>query len=160
MTSFGQQSGEIFGRVIRGSRHWVGVITESLGRQGTMQKLAGQIRGLKRARSEVIRTIGTKVYSLHTRGKVRNRDVLSDCRRIDEIGQEIETLQQQIEEMRRQAAAGEELVVEIEDEAPLTEEAEEEEAAAEPPEEQAPQSPTEPAPSSPESAEPQSEPDW
>ena len=101
-----------------------------------------------------VKTVGKKVYSLHTRGKVRNKDVLSDCVRVDEIGQEIETIHQQIEETRRQAAASEELVVEIEDEAPLTEEAEQEESGAEPAEGQTPQSPAEPESSCPESAEP------
>lgn len=136
MSSFWQQSREVLDRVVRGSRHSVGAIGKSLDRQAAMQRLAARIRGLNRERSELVRTIGKKVYSLHTRGKVRNRDVLSDCLRIDETGQEIEALQQQIEELRRQGAASEELVVEIEDETPVTEEAEEEEAATEPPEEE------------------------
>lgn len=136
MNSLWQQVRETFSRLFQGSKHSVAVIAESLDRQATVQKLAARIRGLTHERSELIRTIGKKVYSLHTRGKVRNRDVLSDCLRIDEIGQEIEDGQEQIEELRRQAIAGEELVVEIEDEAPVTEEEPaEEEGPAQPPEE-------------------------
>ncbi len=134
MSSFWQQTREIYDRLLCGSKHSAGVIAENLRRRAAMQKLAAGIRGLNRERSQLIRSIGKKVYSLHTRGQVRNRDVLSDCLRIDEAGQEIEALQEQIEELRREAGGGEELVVEIEDEAPVTEEAEEEAGAVEPPE--------------------------
>ncbi len=136
MSSFWQQTREFWDRLLRGGKQSGGVIAERLCRRATMQKVAARIRGLNRERSQLISTIGKKVYSLHTRGKVQNRDVLSDCLRIDEAGQEIEALQQQMEELRREAAAGEELVVDIEDEAPLAEEAEEEASAVEPPEQE------------------------
>ncbi len=134
MSSFWQQTREFWDRLLRGGTQSGGVIAERLRRRATMQKVAARIRGLNRERSQLIRTIGKKVYSLHTRGKVQNRDVLSDCLRIDEAGQEIEVLQQQMEELRREAAVGEQLLVDIEDEAPLAEEAEEEASAVEPPE--------------------------
>ena len=132
MSSFWQQTRQIYDRLLCGSKHSAGAIAESVRRRAGMQKLAASIRGLNRERSRLIRSIGKKVYSLHGRGQVRNRDVLSDCLRIDEAGQEIEALQEQIEELRREAVAGEELVVEVEDEAPVTEEAEEETGAVEP----------------------------
>lgn len=160
MSSFWQQFKETAGSLVRGSRRSVGVIAESLDRQASIQKLAARIRALNRERSDVITSIGKKVYSLHTRGKVRNRDVLSDCLRIDEMGQQVEDLQQQIEELRRQATAAEELVVELEDEAPVTEEAEEPEAPAEPPEEQITEPAAEPDSPAPEATEPDSELDW
>ena len=131
-----QQARETLDRLFQGSKHSVEVIAESLDRQAAIQKLTAQTRGLRRERNELITTIARKVYSLHTRGKVHNRDVLGDCRRTDEIVQQIQTLQQQIEEVRLQAMVGEELVVDIEDEAPVTEEAEEPEAALEPAEQQ------------------------
>ncbi len=134
MSSFWQQTRQIYDRLLCGSKHSAEVVAESLRRRAAMQKLAARIRGLNRERSRLIRSIGKKVYSLHTRGQVRNRDVLSDCVRIDEAGQEIEALQEQIEELRREAVAGEELVVKVEDEAPVTEEPEEEAGAVEPPE--------------------------
>ena len=143
MSSFWQQVRQGFAPVVRGSKHSVEVIAESMRRQAAMQKLAARIRTLNRERSQLIRSIGKKVYSLHTRGQVRNQDVLSDCLRIDETAQEIEALQDQIEDLRRQAAAGEELVVDIEDETPLTEDAEEEAGAGELPAEQPPEPPRE-----------------
>ena len=139
MNSYWQQVRQSLSPLVRGSRHWAGTMAESLRRQVTMQKLAVRIRALNHERSELVRAVGKKVYSLHTRGKVRNRDVLSDCRRIDEAGQEIDALRQQLEEVRFQAAAGEQLVVEIEDEVPLAEEAEGEEGPTELPEEEIPQ---------------------
>jgi len=133
MSNFWQQARQTLGRVFQGSKRSVEVIAAGIDRQATIQKLTGQIRALERERSQLIITIGKKVYSLHTRGKVRNRDVLRDCVRIDEAGQQIEQCQQQIEQIRRQAAAGEELVVEIEDEEPVTdEEIGEEEVTVEP----------------------------
>jgi len=139
MSDFWQQVRQSFGPVIRGSKHSVEVMAESVRRQAAMQKLAARIRALNRERSQLVRTVGKKVYSLHTRGQVRNQDVLSDCLRIDETAQEIEALQDQIEDLRRQAAAGEELVVHIEDETVLTEETEEEAGIAELPAEQPPE---------------------
>jgi len=136
MSSFWQQVTQSLSPLIRGSKHSVEIMGEGLRRQGAMQKLAARIRGLNRERSQLIRSIGKKVYSLHTHGKVRNQDVLSDCLRIDETAQEIESLRDQIEDLRRQAAAGEELVVHIEDETVLTEETEEEADVAELPADQ------------------------
>jgi len=122
MSNFWQQARQTLGRVFQGSKRSVEVIAAGIDRQATIQKLTGQIRGLERERSQLVITIGKKVYSLHTRGKVRNRDVLRDCVRIDETGQQIEQCQQQIEQIRRQAVPSEELVVEIEDEEPVTNE--------------------------------------
>lgn len=136
MSNFWQQVKQSLSPLVRGSKHLVGGVAGSLRQQATMQKLAIRIRALKRERSEIVKTIGKKVYFLYTQGNVRNRDVLSDCQRLDEAGQEIETLRQQMEEVRSQAAAGEQLVVEIEEQTPLTKEAEEEAEPAEPPEEQ------------------------
>jgi len=139
MSDFWQQVRQSFGPVIRGSKYSMEVMAEGLRRQGAMQKLAARIRILNRERGQLVRTVGKKVYSLHTRGQVRNQDVLSDCLRIDETAQEIEGLRDQIEDLRRQAAAGEELVVDIEDETPLTEDAKGEAGAVELPAEQPPE---------------------
>ena len=153
MSNFWQVIRQTADRVFRGSKHSVAVITESIDRQATIQKLASGIRGLEHERHDLISTIGKKVYSLHQRGKVRNRDVLNDCVRIDEIGQQMADLQQQIEQIRRLAATEEEIVVELEDEESLTdeeaaapEEVEEEEVATEPPGEEQQPEPIEPEP--------------
>ncbi len=82
----------------------------------------GQIRRLTRRQREVIGEMGTKVYSLHKRGKVRNRDLLADCERIDEINAEIERLKGEIEEIRtrkRRVAIEEK---ELEDDSPVVDE--------------------------------------
>ncbi len=174
MSNFWQVVRQTADRIFRGSKHSVAVITESIDRQATIQKLASGIRGLERERHDLISTIGKKVYSLHQRGKVRNRDVLKDCVRIDEMGQQMEDLQQQIEQIRRLAATEEEIVVELEDEELLTdeeaaapeeaaaapeevatpEEVEEEEVATEPPGEEQQPEPIEPEPPSPHGDEP------
>ncbi len=161
MSSFWQVIRQTADRIFRGSKHSVAVITESIDRQATIQKLASGMRGLERERHDLISTIGKKVYSLHQRGKVRNRDVLNDCVRIDEIGQQMEDLQQQIEQIRRLAATEEEIVVELEDEESLTdeeaatpEEVEEEEVATEPPGEEQQPEPIEPESPSPPGDEP------
>ena len=139
MSSFWQQVIQSLSPLIRGSKHSVDGMAEGLRRQGALQKLAARIRVLNRERSQLVRTVGKKVYSLHTRGQVRNQDVLGDCLRIDEAGQQIEAIQQQMEELRRKAVAGEDLVVDIEDEAPLTEDVEEDADAADWAEEQPPE---------------------
>ncbi len=139
MSILWEQVTQGFGPVVRVSKRSMGAMAEGLRRQAAMQKLAGRIRALNRERSRLVRTIGKKVYSLHTRGKVDNQDVLSDCLRIDETGQEIEALHERMEGLRRQAAAGEQLVVDIEDETPLAEEVEEEPGVAELAAEQTPE---------------------
>lgn len=59
-----------------------------------------RIRQLVRQRREVTAGIGAKVYTLHKRDKVRNKDLVADCRKLDEIGAEIERLKREIEEIR------------------------------------------------------------
>jgi len=82
----------------------------------------GQIRRLSRRQREVISEIGTKVFTLHKRGKVRNRELLADCERIDEINAEIDRLKAEIEDIRtrrRQATIEEK---ELEDDSPVVDE--------------------------------------
>jgi len=90
--------------------------------QAEIGRRTARIRRLQGEREKLIRQIGEKVYTLHTRGKVRNRDVLEDCVRIDEILGEIERLRREIEELRRRMAGREKPLAEVKDEAPLVEE--------------------------------------
>lgn len=114
-----QELGRLFWRSARESGE---AAAEAIEHRAQIQRLALQIRRLDRERSDLIRQIGGKVYSLHGRGKVRNQDVLGDCVRVDAIIAEIGTLRQEIERVR---AASLEKGIEVpilEDEAPLTDE--------------------------------------
>ena len=122
--SLWEQIKQVLREFFRGSRERVSGLAGTIDRQAGMRKLAAQIGLLRRERHQCLLTMGKKAYSLHTRGKVRNRDILEDCLRIDEIGAEISEFQDRIEEIRRQAGPEEDLIVELEDEQPVTEEAE------------------------------------
>ncbi len=132
-----EQVKRFLARVFTRGKHGVETLAESLDRQAAIQRLSGQIRALNRERQELVKTIGKKVYTLHLRGKVRNRDVLADCKRLDEARDEIQNLQDQMEQIRRQALREPEEAA-LADETELTEEeapeaeAAEEEQAAEP----------------------------
>jgi len=118
-----EQIKQVLREFFRGSKERVSGLAGTIDRQAAIRKLAGQIGLLRRERHQRLLTMGKKAYSLHTRGKVRNRDILEDCLRIDEIGAEISEFQDRIEEIRRQAGPEEDLVVELEDEQPVAEEA-------------------------------------
>jgi len=118
-----EQIKQVLREFFRGSKERVSGLAGTIDRQAAIRKLAGQIGLLRRERHQRLLTMGKKAYSLHTRGKVRNRDILEDCLRIDEIGAEISEFQDRIEEIRRQAGPEEDLVVEVEDEQPVAEEA-------------------------------------
>ena len=83
-----------------------------------LQTRRGKIRELARERRQVLINMGNKVYALHRKGKVQNRDLLADCGRIDRIGEDIARLEREIEELKRQAAE-EPGAVEVSDEAPV-----------------------------------------
>ncbi len=136
---------QVLSEFFRGSRERVSGLAETIDRQAGIQRLAAQIRLLRRERHQLLLTMGKKAYSLHTRGKVRNRDILSDCLHIDEIGAETRELQGQIEEIRREAGPGEELVLDLEDETPVAEDEEpaQETAPAEAADQESCQMPTE-----------------
>jgi len=68
--------------------------------KSAIQSRQSQIRRLIRQRNETTMGIGSKVYTLHKRGKVRNRDLVADCDRLDQIGERIEELKHEIEELR------------------------------------------------------------
>jgi len=110
-----QVSRELF----RGGRRRFSGLAVTIDRQAGIQKLAVRIRGLRRQRQQTLLTIGRKAYSLHSRGKVRNRDILADCLTIDEIEAEIAHIQARIEEIRREAGAGQDVLLDLEDEAPV-----------------------------------------
>jgi len=95
---------------------------EMIEQRTQIQRLAGQVRRLDKERNGLIRQIGAKVYALHGQSKVRNQDVLVDCKRIDAIIGDIAKLKHEIEQIRLASLEkGVEIPV-LEDEAPLDEE--------------------------------------
>jgi hypothetical protein len=109
-----------FARLFSRGQHGVETMRESLDRQTRIQRLVGQVRALARERNDLVVTMGKKVYALHTRGKIKNRDVLSDCLRLDQIRAEIADLKRKIEEIRL-ADTGEMPPVDLEDDSFLAE---------------------------------------
>lgn len=79
------------------------------------------IRQLRSSEEQLFRDIGAKVYTLHTRGKIRNRDVLAHCRRVDDAIAQIARLRQEIEDIKRRSTRPEIQLMEIEDDEPLLE---------------------------------------
>jgi len=122
--SLWEQIKQVLREFFRGSKERVSGLAGTIDRQASMRKLAAQIGLLRRERHQRLLTMGKKAYSLHTRGKVRNRDILEDCLRVDEIEAEISEFQDRIEQIRRQAGPEEDLVVELEDEQPVAEQTE------------------------------------
>jgi hypothetical protein len=99
-------------------RKGVDAVAETIDQQAEIRRLATQIRALNQEREERIGSIGKKVYSLYTRDRVANQDILADCKRIDEITEGIGRLRSQIEAVRH-GGAEETLVVELTDDTPL-----------------------------------------
>ena len=83
-----------------------------------LQSRRSEIRDLARERRQLLIDMGNKVYALHRRGKVQNRDLLADCDRMDRIGEDIARLEREIEDLKRRAAE-EPGAVEVGDEAPV-----------------------------------------
>ena len=94
-----------------------------------VQRLSAQIRKMESQQRRVVFTIGQKVYELHGLGKVRNKDVLNECIKIDELSEQIELVKSQIEQIR--AEAKERPEQELEDSGFLTEEVEDTDGEAE-----------------------------
>lgn len=122
MSDFMSRARELGGLVLRSAKESGEAAAEALEHRAQIQRLALQVRRLDKERSSLIRQIGAKVYSLHGQSKVRNQDVLVDCKRIDQIIVDIAGLQKEIEQVR---AASLEQGIEVPilaDETPLDEE--------------------------------------
>jgi hypothetical protein len=124
------------------------VAGEWIDEQAAITQRVRAIRKLRGDQQQALGIIGAKVYSLHTLGKVRNKDVLVDCQRIDEILARLERLKQEIEEIKRRSTRPEIKLIQIEDDEPLTEPGDEEIPA--PVEKPAPAKAGAPAPAEPE----------
>lgn len=129
MASFLDDLKQVSANLFRRGRKRVDIIAVAIDKRSEMSKAAAAIRKANRERDDLVVEIGKKVYSLHTRGKVTNKDVLGDCEHIDEINAEVAGLRDKIEEIRR-GLADKGITVELEDASELSEEAPEEPSEA------------------------------
>lgn len=108
-----------------GSRIWqelkkaTSTAADSADRHLKITKLRRKLKRLISQERDVNRGIGEKVYQLHQKGKVRNTDILEECRHIDELRENMEDIENQIRELQTEK---EEKEAELEDEDFLTDE--------------------------------------
>ncbi|MGC9319354.1 MAG: hypothetical protein ACP5KN_15080 [Armatimonadota bacterium] len=133
MPGIGDQMKSLNRNLSRWARRTGNVVSQWWEEVSAIQERRSEIRELSRERRRLLVEMGTKVYSLHRKGKVQNRDLLGDCERIDEIGDTIERLEQEIAELKRTAAAKPPKTIEVEDESSVVSEEDIEEPAAEEP---------------------------
>ena len=122
MSDFMSRASELGGLLWRRARRGGEAAAEAFEQQASIQRLVGQVRKLDRERRSLFTEMGAKVYALHSQGKVRNQDVLEDCRRVDDIGAEMSRLRQQMEDIRAASLAQGLKVPELADVSALTEE--------------------------------------
>jgi len=122
VSDFMSRASELGGLLWRRARRGGEAAAEAFEQQASIQRLVGQVRKLDRERRSLFTEMGAKVYALHGQGKVRNRDVLEDCRRVDDIGAEMTRLRQQMEDIRAASLAQGIKVPELADVSALTEE--------------------------------------
>ncbi len=106
-------------RVSRWAQETSTAINEWWEEVNAIQERRNEIREMARERRKLLVELGTKVYSLHRKGKVLNRDLLRDCERIDEIGETVERLEREIAELKRSKSVEPPTEVEVEDETPV-----------------------------------------
>lgn len=134
MSTWGEQAKSFLHRIAEYLRRGSEVAGQWIDEQAAINQRIRAIRRLRAEQQKLLTLIGSKVYTLHTRGKVRNRDVLADCQRIDELLAHIARLKEEIEEIKKRSTRPEVQLIEVEDQEPLAEaeeEAETQEAAAE-----------------------------
>ncbi len=123
---------QMWRRVSTGARDTGQSAGAYLERQRKVVSLRNEVRRVEAQRSELYNIMGRKVYALHRKDKVANKDLLRRCQEIDDFNTLIEAKQTQIEAL---LATPEELEVDIEDDTELPDD--EEADADEPAEEQA-----------------------
>jgi len=123
MNDFMQKAGKSFGLFFRRARAVSDEAAEATGTRLQEMRLAAAIRRLQGERDQTIKQIGTKVYTLHTRGKVRNQDVVEDCRKVDSLSDQIRDLRGQIEGLERKRTGVDVALTDVADEALMADEA-------------------------------------
>ncbi len=121
----------LLNQLSRNFSEWVregsGNASEWWNHKSAIKKKLSRIRQLMRQRQETTVSIGAKVYSLHRKGKVRNTDLLADCKKLDDIAEQIEFVKQEIEELRDRSTGVKQDDPEMTDESPVVD-AEDEDA--------------------------------
>ncbi|MBC7288613.1 MAG: hypothetical protein H5T86_11355 [Armatimonadetes bacterium] len=130
MASWQETMREFFSRVGEYLRIGSKRAGEWIDEQAAINQRVRAIRRLRAEQRKMLEIIGSKVYTLHTRGKVRNRDVLQDCQRVDEILGHIERLRREIEEIKSKSRYPQVKLMDVQDDEPLVEPGDEEERAA------------------------------
>ncbi len=115
------------------------VVSQRWDELSAIQQRRREMWEMARERKRLMAEMGAKVYSLHRRGKVQNRDLLADCERIDAIGRGIAQREREIEELQRTRSAAEPTPVEVEDDTTVVADEDIDAEAAEPAEEPAPE---------------------
>jgi hypothetical protein len=127
---------QMWQRLTTGARDTTQSAGAYVDRRRKVMALRGDVRKARGARSNLYTVMGRKVYALHRKEKVANKDLLRSCQEIDELNTLIEAKQTQIEAI---LAAPEEQEIDIEDDTELPEDKGEPEEAEEEDEEQAPE---------------------
>ncbi len=121
----------MWARLTTGARDTSQSASAYVERQRKLSALRGEVRAAEVDRGGLYTQMGRKVYALHLKEKVANRDLLRSCQEIDELGTLIEAKRTQIEAL---LSIPDDEEIELEDE---TEVGQEEEGEAEEPEEPA-----------------------
>ncbi|MFQ6133033.1 MAG: hypothetical protein ACE5R4_13410 [Armatimonadota bacterium] len=95
-------------------------------RQNRIRVLRADIRQADAKKRDVYSLMGRKVYALHKKQKVVNKDLLALCEQVDEHNALMAEREEEIEQIKAEARAEGEVI--IEDETPLGEEEPEPEA--------------------------------
>lgn len=105
-------------RVSRWARHTGEIVSQWWEDVSALQERRNEIHRLARERQQLLIDMGAKVYTLHRRGKVQNRDLLADCERIDRIAEDIKRLEREIAEIKHAQSVGPR-EVELKDDSPV-----------------------------------------
>jgi hypothetical protein len=92
---------------------------EYLQRQRQILSLTSDVRRAQAKKQDLYDLMGRKVYALHKRGKVQNKDLLALCGQVDAQNALIQQHEAEIERLKAEARRQREIA--IEDETPLVE---------------------------------------
>lgn len=118
MAGIGDQIKSAGKNVSKAAQEATGAVSEWWNEVNAINSRRAEVRDLSREREEALVEMGTKVYTLHRHGKVQNRDLLTDCERVDEIGERIDRLEREIAEIKRRSEQ-KPREVEISDDSPV-----------------------------------------
>ncbi|NSW56354.1 MAG: hypothetical protein HPY44_10080 [Armatimonadetes bacterium] len=119
MSDFLDEAKNIAASLWRKSRESVDSLAATIDQRSEASKISGKMRNLNREREDLVTEMGKKVYALYRRGKVENLDLLAACKRIDEIGKELEAAREALEKLRNEAKPDLD-VPEVTDDTPAT----------------------------------------